>query len=78
MITCADLEEFVFNYLDGSLPEPKRRELKTHLEDCKACREFLAGYQRTIWVAKRVLKGPTGPAQAPEELMQAVIGSLRR
>lgn len=78
MITCADLEEFVANYLDGSLPAPKRRELERHLDGCGACREFLAAYERTVWVARKVLNGPSGPAQAPEELVQAILGSLRR
>ena len=78
MITCVDLEEFVAQYLDRSLPEPKRRELERHLDGCTSCHEFLTSYERTVWVARTVLKGPRGPAPAPEELVQAILGSLRR
>lgn len=78
MITCADLEEFVANYLDGSLPGPKRRELARHVDDCRACEEFLAAYQRTVWVARKALKPPSDPVQVPEELVQAILGSLGR
>ena len=78
MITCADLEDLVANYLEGSLPEPERRELERHLDECRGCREFLAAYQRTVWVAKKTLKGSSRPAKAPEGLVQAILGSLRR
>jgi anti-sigma factor RsiW len=79
MITCADLEEFVANYLDGSLPLPKRRELEKHLDDCKACCEFLSVYQRTVWVAKMAMKGASyPPTQVPEAFVRAILGSLRR
>ena len=43
MITCADLEDWVANYLDGSLPLPKRRELERHLGECEGCREVPGG-----------------------------------
>ena len=78
MNTCADLEECVANYLEGSQPLPKRRQIEIHLADCRECREFMAAYQRTVWVAKMVLKGSSGPAPVPEELVQAILGSLRR
>ena len=31
MITCAELEDLVADYLEGSLSEPKRRELERHV-----------------------------------------------
>jgi len=79
MITCADLEDFVANYLDGSLTRPKCRVLERHLDDCAACREFLLAYRRTVWVAKMAMKSANyPPAPVPEELVQAILGSLRR
>ncbi len=78
MITCADLEDWVANYLEGSLPLPKRRELERQLGECRGCREFLAAYQRTVWVAKKAMQCSSYPAQAPEQLVQTILGSLRR
>ena len=78
MITCADLEDWVANYLEGSLPLPKRRELARHLDECGGCREFLAAYQRTVCVAKKAMQCSSYPAQAPEQLVQAILGSHRR
>ena len=56
MITCAELEDWVANYLEGSLSLPKRRELERQLGECRGCREFLAAYRRTVWVAKKALE----------------------
>ena len=78
MITCADLEDWVADYLEGSLHAPKRRELERHLDECGRCRESLAAYQRTVWVARMALQCSSYPAQVPERLVQAILGSLRQ
>jgi hypothetical protein len=78
MSTCADLEDRVANYLEGSLPLPKRRQLERHLGECGGCREFLVAYQRTVWVAKKAMQCSSYSLQAPEQLVQAILGSLRR
>ncbi len=78
MITCADLEELAADYLDGSLPSPERGALEVHLDECRACREFLAFYQRTIGVAKIVLENENATAEAAEDLVQAILVSLER
>jgi hypothetical protein len=78
MIPCAELEDLAANYLEASLPRPKRRELELHMGECGGCREFLAAYRRTVWVARRALETSSDPPQAPERLVQAILGSLRR
>jgi predicted anti-sigma-YlaC factor YlaD len=78
MSTCADLEDCVANYLEESLPLPKRRQLERHLGECGGCREYLVAYQRTVWVAKKAMQCSSYPLQAPEQLVQAILGSLRR
>ena len=78
MITCADLEDWVANYVEGLLPLPKRWELARHLDECRGCRELLAAYERTVWVAKKALQCSSYPTQAPEQLVQTILGSLRR
>jgi anti-sigma factor RsiW len=78
MSTCADLEDWVANYVEGSLPLPTRQELARHLDECGGCRELLAAYQRTVWVAKKALQCSSYPTQAPEQLVQTILGSLRR
>ena len=77
MISCAELEELVANYLDGLLPEAKRGELERHVGGCGACRDSLAAYSRTVWVARKALETSSHAGQAPERLVQAILGSLR-
>jgi anti-sigma factor RsiW len=78
MITCADLEDLVADYLDGSLPSRQCTALDDHLDECRACRERLAAYERTIRVAKSVLDNESATAEAPEKLVQAILASLER
>ncbi len=78
MTTCADLEELVAGYLDASLPEPSRRALEKHLDDCSACREYVAAYQRTVRVARKALEHERATAEAPENLVQGILASLER
>src|SRR5262245_46163479 len=77
MVACAELEDLAADYLRESLPRPKRGELETHMSGCRGCREFLAAYHRTVWVARQALEVPHDPGQAPERLVQAILGSIR-
>jgi anti-sigma factor RsiW len=78
MIACAELEDLVANYLDEALPGARRRDVERHVGECRGCREFLAAYQRTVWVAKKAVQASIYSGQAPERLVQAILGSLRR
>ncbi len=78
MITCADLEECVAGYLDRSLREPRHRALQKHLDDCAACRELVAAYQRTVRIARKVLEDERATAEAPENLVQRILVSLKK
>jgi anti-sigma factor RsiW len=78
MKTCADLEEVVADYLEATLRSPERRELERHIDECGACRQFLAAYQRTVWVAKRTVQCSSGWAKAPEALVQAILRSRQQ
>ena len=76
MTTCADLEEFVAGYLDAALPEPSRRALEKHLDDCASC--LVAAYQRTVRVARKALEHERATAEAPDNLVQGILASLER
>jgi len=77
MITCREFEEFIMNYLDGSLPGAQRKKFEFHLRICRECREYLAAYRRTIEIGHAVL-GPAHesvPEDVPEDLIRAVLDS---
>ena len=77
MITCREFEEFIMNYLDGSLPNAQVRKFEWHLRICRECREYLAAYQRTIELGQAIL-GPAHqsvPEDVPEDLIRAILDS---
>jgi anti-sigma factor RsiW len=76
MTTCAQLEELVGDYLVGSLPAVRRRAMGRHLDECAACREFVAAYRRTVGVAKTVLEDRGAAAQAPEKLVESLVQAI--
>lgn len=79
MITCREFEDFIMDYLDGSLPGAQKRIFEWHLRLCSECREYLAAYERTIAVGKTAL-GPADesvPADVPEDLVKAVLESRK-
>lgn len=78
MISCADLEELVADYLDRPVPTSQRPDLQAHLDGCPNCREFMAVYRDTLLVAKRAFENEGATAKAPEELVQRVLASLER
>ena len=78
MISCDDLEELVADHLEGRLPGRERREVDAHLAECGACRELVAAYSRTVWIAKITIRGSNQPAPVPETLVQSILEALRR
>ncbi len=80
MITCRQFEDFVIDYIEGTLPDHQRRLFELHIKMCRECREYLAAYKRTLELVNR-----TGGADVqedalpdlPEDLVEAVIAARR-
>ena len=80
MITCAEFDEFIMSYLDGSLAPRERRLFERHIWLCRECREYLAAYKRTIEIGKAVFREPLGPVpdDVPDDLVDAVLSARRK
>jgi anti-sigma factor RsiW len=79
-MTCRDFIEFLLQYQAGELPATERGVFDHHLSLCKACRDYLANYRRTIALEKTAF-GATDepiPAAVPEALVQAILAARRR
>jgi anti-sigma factor RsiW len=79
MITCREFEDFIMDYLEGSLPVAQSKKFEWHLRICRECRQYLAAYKRTIEIGKAVV-GPADesiPADVPEDLIRAVLDSRK-
>ena len=76
-ITCRELIDFLYLYLENELPLERRREFDRHLGVCPSCREYLRQYEESIRLGKGAFADPDRPADeaAPEELVRAILAS---
>lgn len=79
MLTCAEFEEFVLDYLEGSLPATQRAVFKMHLFLCKDCQRYLAAYEHSVAMGKAAFEDPDAavPYDVPEDLVQAILAAKR-
>jgi anti-sigma factor RsiW len=73
-MNCRDLSHFLDEYLAGDLPATVASEFEMHISRCGNCDTYLLQYRETISLG-RAAAGEIG--EAPEELIQAIIASLR-
>ncbi len=80
MINCREFENFMIDYIEGSLPKQQRRIFEFHLKLCRECRDYLAAYRRTIEVSKRVFDDADVPVpdDVPEDLLRAILDARAR
>ena len=79
-MTCRELIEFLADYLSGELPAEERRLFEEHLAECPACLTYLETYEATIRLGKDAFSSvqDTGCADAPEELVAAILAARGR
>lgn len=77
MITCAEFEEFILAYVDGSMSNRQRRIFEFHLAVCRECRDYLAAYRSAMTVTREVVDAETAEtlADVPEDLVSAVLAA---
>ena len=63
-------------YLDGELPDARRRSFEFHIRTCRECREYLAAYRASLELAKKgeALEDDALP-DVPEDLVAAVMAA---
>lgn len=63
MITCAQMDAYLVDYLDGTLPAHQHRRVAVHVRLCQDCNCFLKAYRATIALAQSAFHGsaPQGP-----------------
>ncbi len=79
MITCAEFESFVLQYLDGELLEKQRVVFELHLKICRECREYLAAYRRSMEITDAVFTEADAPVpeEVPEDLIKAILDARK-
>jgi anti-sigma factor RsiW len=80
-MNCRELTEFLHEYLFGDLSDRERAEFDGHLAECPWCRAYLDSYKKTLQLEQAAFAGPEDtppPADAPEELIQAILRARPR
>ena len=80
-MNCREVTEFLYEYLFGNLPAEERAEFDKHLAECPWCVAYLDSYQKTIQLEQAAFSIPEDappPADAPEELIQAILRARYR
>jgi anti-sigma factor RsiW len=80
-MNCREFTEFLHEYLFGNLPADERAEFDKHLGECPWCVAYLDSYQKTIQLERAAFPAPEDappPADAPEELVQAILRARSR
>jgi anti-sigma factor RsiW len=76
LINCREFDEFIVNYLDGSLPARQRLAFKMHLAACSTCRNYLKQYRKTMSAAQNAMSAlEERHAAVPDDLVRAVLSA---
>ena len=80
MITCAELDAFIVDYLDGTLPKRQRAIFNFHLRMCRVCRIYLESYRKTIEIGRAVFDHAEDAISddIPEALVHAILAARRK
>ena len=71
MMNCADIEELLCDYVDGTLHGVRKSAVEQHLAGCAACREFAADASGAVEFMSRA-----ADVDAPAELMTRLMFQL--
>lgn len=77
MITCREMDAFIVDYLDNTLPERQRRIFDMHLRMCRDCRLYLESYKQVMSLSKAACDDPDEPVpdEVPPDLVKAIISA---
>ena len=60
-MSCRELVELLIDFLDGELPDERRRVLEAHLALCPPCLAYLETYKTTIQLTRKLPNVPPPP-----------------
>jgi len=80
VISCAEFNQFIIDYLERNLPFGQRAHFRLHLVFCRKCRAYLDSYKKTIALGKKAFADHERPAreEAPPELIRAILSSRQK
>lgn len=74
MITCREFNDFIYDYVEGTLSEKQTVLFKRHMRICPMCRNFLKTYIATYKAAGQII--PFDDIDVPDEVPQDLIDAI--
>jgi anti-sigma factor RsiW len=76
-ITCHELLDFLYLYLEDELPEDRRADFDRHLAVCDPCQEYIRRYRGAIRLGRSAYSDKDA-VDVPEELVRAILEARRK
>jgi anti-sigma factor RsiW len=79
-MTCACIEEFLNDYIEGRLDFWTRIMFKFHLLMCPDCSKYMQEYKNTIALGKKIFENPDDEAagKVPDEILNAIVSLTKK
>lgn len=79
-ITCRELIDFLYLYLEDELPPDRRSEFERHLGVCPPCRAYIREYREAVRLGRAAFTNPDGLVDEapPEDLVRAILALRSR
>jgi predicted anti-sigma-YlaC factor YlaD len=74
-MNCQEFVDFLMAYLERTLDPKARGVFEEHMGDCPGCGTYLDTYAETIRAGKLACDDAEAPADAPEELIAAILAA---
>ncbi|NQZ81173.1 MAG: zf-HC2 domain-containing protein [Colwellia sp.] len=75
MLTCKDVDSFLYDFHEGQLSIAENLKFKLHLSMCRECKTYVQGYKNAIRISKEGVKTAEPIEKVPEELVQIILKS---
>jgi anti-sigma factor RsiW len=80
LITCRELIDFLWRYVDGEVSDEERLEFEYHLARCPPCVAYMNTYQETVALGRAAFEDLSAPVppEVPEDLVTAILVARRK
>lgn len=75
--SCEDVNRFLCEYMEGTLPEKTRAKFQAHLSNCSACISYFEQYKATVEMVNEQ-KAISVPDQLVERTLDFLKANIRR
>ena len=75
MLTCEEVDKFLFDFHEGQLSSIEKIKFKLHLTMCDECKSYVQGYKNTIRLSQQGFGKAEPLEKVPEELLEVILKS---